>query len=50
MKTVLKLADLFCGAGGTSLGALQAALALGYEPQVTATTFIARHTPFLPCH
>jgi DNA (cytosine-5)-methyltransferase 1 len=32
----LHIADLFCGAGGTSTGAIQAAKALGYDPHVTA--------------
>lgn len=30
------LADLFCGAGGTSTGACEAISALGYRPQLTA--------------
>lgn len=30
------IADLFCGAGGTSHGAVQAAKAAGYTPQLTA--------------
>lgn len=32
----LQIADLFCGAGGTSTGALEAARALGYTPELTA--------------
>lgn len=32
----LVMADLFCGAGGTSTGALEAARALGYAPKLTA--------------
>ena len=32
----LQIADLFCGAGGTSQGALEAAEALGYAPKLTA--------------
>lgn len=35
MKTV-KIADLFCGAGGTSTGAVEAIELLGYRPQLTA--------------
>lgn len=35
MKT-LHIADLFCGAGGTSSGAIEAAEALGYKPSLTA--------------
>jgi len=31
-----QLADLFCGAGGTSTGALEALSALGYRPSLTA--------------
>lgn len=30
------MADLFCGAGGTSTGALEAVRALGYRPALTA--------------
>lgn len=30
------LADLFCGAGGTSAGAIEALEALGYQPELTA--------------
>jgi len=36
MTKVLEIADLFCGAGGTSTGAMQAAESLGYEPRLTA--------------
>lgn len=36
MNPVLTIADLFCGAGGTSTGAVQAAEALGYRVQLTA--------------
>jgi len=32
----LNIADLFCGAGGTSTGALEAARSLGYSPRLTA--------------
>lgn len=35
MKTIT-MADLFCGAGGTSTGAAQAIRALGMEPRLTA--------------
>lgn len=35
MRT-LKMADLFCGAGGTSTGAIEAAAANGYEVELTA--------------
>ena len=42
------IADLFCGAGGTSAGAVEAIRALGYEPQLTAINHwdvaIATHT------
>lgn len=48
MKRILTIADLFCGAGGTSLGALQAAISLGFEPKLTAINHwdraIATHT------
>jgi DNA (cytosine-5)-methyltransferase 1 len=44
----LAIADLFCGAGGTSTGALEAIRALGFEPQLTAinhwSVAIATHT------
>lgn len=47
MKT-FKLADLFCGAGGTSTGAIEAVEALGYEAHLTAVnhwpTAVATHT------
>ena len=36
MGKKLQIADLFCGAGGTSTGALEAARALGYTPELTA--------------
>lgn len=43
-----RIADLFCGAGGTSAGAVEAALALGHTPEVTAINHwpvaIATHT------
>lgn len=32
----LEIADLFCGAGGTSTGAMSAARELGYSPRLTA--------------
>lgn len=35
MKT-LKIADLFCGAGGTSAGAIKAAEECGYDVELTA--------------
>lgn len=42
------IADLFCGAGGTSTGALEAIEALGFEPKLTAinhwSVAIATHT------
>lgn len=45
---VFKLADLFCGAGGTSAGAVEAIEALGYTPQLTAINHwdvaVATHT------
>jgi DNA (cytosine-5)-methyltransferase 1 len=34
--TTLRIADLFCGAGGTSTGAIQAAERLGYSVELTA--------------
>lgn len=44
----LEIADLFCGAGGTSTGAIEAARALGYTPRLTAVnhwpTAVATHT------
>jgi DNA (cytosine-5)-methyltransferase 1 len=33
---ILKVADLFCGAGGTSTGAIEAIHALGFTPHLTA--------------
>ena len=36
MSVVLEIADLFCGAGGTSTGAVEAVEALGYHPRLTA--------------
>ena len=43
-----RIADLFCGAGGTSAGAVEAAEALGRKPEVTAINHwpvaIATHT------
>jgi DNA (cytosine-5)-methyltransferase 1 len=36
MKRTIQMADLFCGAGGTSTGAIQAAEAMGYECNLTA--------------
>lgn len=43
-----RIADLFCGAGGTSAGAVEAAAALGRQPEVTAVNHwpiaIATHT------
>jgi len=32
----IKLADLFCGAGGTSSGAIEAIQSLGHRPHLTA--------------
>jgi DNA (cytosine-5)-methyltransferase 1 len=47
-RKALQIADLFCGAGGTSTGALDAAELLGYTPSLTAInhwdTAIATHT------
>jgi len=44
----LAMADLFCGAGGTSAGALEAIECLGYSPRLTAINHwdvaIATHT------
>jgi DNA (cytosine-5)-methyltransferase 1 len=44
----IQIADLFCGAGGTSTGAVEAAELLGYRPKLTAInhwdTAIATHT------
>lgn len=36
MSKTVKIADLFCGAGGTSSGAIEAVQALGYRPALTA--------------
>lgn len=36
MPKTLSIADLFCGAGGTSTGAMDAARSLGYVPRLTA--------------
>lgn len=48
MSRTLEIADLFCGAGGTSTGALDAARSLGYVPKLTAVnhwdTAVATHT------
>jgi DNA (cytosine-5)-methyltransferase 1 len=35
-RKVLRIADLFCGAGGTSEGACRAARRCGYQPELTA--------------
>ncbi len=35
-ERTLEVADLFCGAGGTSTGVLQAAEVLGYHVHLTA--------------
>lgn len=44
----VNIADLFCGAGGTSAGAVEALESLGYQPQLTAINHwdvaIATHT------
>lgn len=46
--SILNIADLFCGAGGTSTGAIQAATRLGYTPRLTAVNHwdvaVATHT------
>lgn len=46
--SILNIADLFCGAGGTSTGAVQAATRLGYTPRLTAVNHwdvaVATHT------
>lgn len=46
-RGILEIADLFCGAGGTSTGALAAAKSLGYAPRLTAInhwpTAVATH-------
>ena len=48
MRKPLNIADLFCGAGGTSEGAVEALRLLGYAPQLTAINHwpvaIATHT------
>ncbi|MEN6636983.1 MAG: DNA cytosine methyltransferase [Clostridiaceae bacterium] len=36
MNNIINIADLFCGAGGTSTGAEQALKALGFTPRLTA--------------
>lgn len=36
MKRLLNIADLFCGAGGTSTGAIEAAQAAGFDVKLTA--------------
>lgn len=45
---VVQIADLFCGAGGTSAGAVEALESLGYRPELTAINHwdvaIATHT------
>ncbi len=38
----IEIADLFCGAGGTSTGAIQAAQALGFSPRLTAVNHWTR--------
>jgi len=47
-RKAIQIADLFCGAGGTSTGAMEAAELLGYKPSLTAVnhwdTAIATHT------
>ena len=47
MRTIA-IADLFCGAGGTSAGAVEAIRSLGFEPKLTAINHwdvaIATHT------
>jgi DNA (cytosine-5)-methyltransferase 1 len=47
-RGAINIADLFCGAGGTSTGAVEAAELLGYKPKLTAInhwdTAIATHT------
>ena len=44
----IEIADLFCGAGGTSTGAIEAAQELGYRPRLTAINHwdiaVATHT------
>jgi DNA (cytosine-5)-methyltransferase 1 len=48
MRQSFQVADLFCGAGGTSAGAMEAIEALGFEPKLTAINHwdvaIATHT------
>src|SRR4051812_10117738 len=50
----LSIADLFCGAGGSSTGAIEAAEALGYAPKLTAINHwdraIETHTANHPDH
>lgn len=47
-RKVIQIADLFCGAGGTSTGALEAVRACGLEPRLTAVnhwpTAVATHS------
>jgi DNA (cytosine-5)-methyltransferase 1 len=47
-QRVIKIADLFCGAGGTSAGAVEAIEALGFKAELTAINHwdvaIATHT------
>lgn len=40
----LQIADLFCGAGGSSAGAIEAVRLMGYEPQLTAVNHWNRAT------
>lgn len=42
MSRRIVMADLFCGAGGTSTGAVEAAQALGYRPELTAINHWSR--------
>ena len=48
------IADLFCGAGGTSTGALEAISSLGYKPELTAVNHwpvaVATHEKNHPTH
>lgn len=46
MRT-LEIADLFCGAGGSSTGALEAGACLGYDPRLTAVNHWNRATETL---
>ena len=39
---IVEMADLFCGAGGTSTGAMQAIRALGHTPRLTAVNHWTR--------